>query len=137
MDGRSKTSILDAITRDLLSACLKSKTEIASAATPKFRCQKESLIRNSVITIQCYSIYLGAFISLLRTLKSRFNVAMKWDLFSVTQSCVQMKNLLMAIKLGNQIQTDAPTVSQFKTERTRSQTRKENGSQLLNLKYGK
>ena len=132
MDGRSKTSILDAITRDLLSACLKSKTEIASAATPKFRCQKESLIRNSVTTIQCYSIYLRASISLLRILKSRYNVVMTWDLFSVTQSYVQMMNLLMAIKLANQIQIGALTVSQLKTERTRSQTRKENGSQLLN-----
>jgi hypothetical protein len=79
MAGITLTSTLDVITRDRLSPCLRSKTEIVLVASPKQYGLLKLMIMFLILS-QCCLIYLAEDIFLQKNKKVEYIAIMKLDL---------------------------------------------------------
>jgi hypothetical protein len=130
MDGCTKTSILDAITRGQRSPCLKLKMETVSAATQKFSGHlKINALR--IVMLFC-STYLLVVTFLLRIKNTRYSVLVSGDLNLVIVSYMQMLNLLMTMEIVYHYQIKMVIGYRLKMERTSLLKKREIYSQLLN-----
>ena len=78
MDGRPKTSMIDVITRGLLSPCLRSRTEMSLEATP--RLSGHLMVSMLVIVMRCCSTCLANVTSPTKEQEKRYTAAHHGDL---------------------------------------------------------